>query len=194
MTATMSPTTPTADANARMVRAFYDALAAGDVERAAAHLADDAVLHVPGRSPNTGDYEGAAAVLCCPADRLDAAAVAAFPARVSVIGTFSVGYEHIDLPTARARGIPVVNTPDVLSVATAECTMLLILAAAAYGALTGPLLARPRYRLSVEPEEPWRSACPAGHPLPPAAQGGWLGTARCPHCPPATRAAAPRRP
>ncbi|AKG45021.1 peptidase A24A prepilin type IV [Streptomyces xiamenensis] len=64
---------------------------------------------------------------------------------------------------------------------------LLILAAAAYGALTGPLLARPRYRLSVEPEEPWRSACPAGHPLPPAAQGGWLGTARCPHCPPATR-------
>jgi uncharacterized protein len=63
VTATMSPTTSTADANARMVRAFYDALTAGDIDGAAAHLADDAVLHVPGRSPNTGDYEGAAAVL-----------------------------------------------------------------------------------------------------------------------------------
>ncbi|WP_461297260.1 prepilin peptidase [Streptomyces harbinensis] len=64
---------------------------------------------------------------------------------------------------------------------------LLILAAAGYGALIGPLLTRPRYRLTVEPEEPWRSACPAGHPLPPPWQGGWLGTARCAACPPATR-------
>ena len=74
--------------------------------------------------------DGAAALLCCPADRLDAATIAALPGSVRVIGTFSAGYDHIDLPAARARGIPVVNTPDVLSVATAECAMLLILAAA----------------------------------------------------------------
>ena len=70
------------------------------------------------------------AVLCCPAERLDAAAIAALPGTVKVIGTFSVGYEHIDIAAAHARGITVVNTPDVLSVATAECALLLLLAAA----------------------------------------------------------------
>ncbi len=74
--------------------------------------------------------EGAAAVLCCPAEKLDAETIGKLPDSVKVIGTFSVGFDHIDMPAARARGIPVVNTPDVLSVATAECAMLLILAAA----------------------------------------------------------------
>jgi lactate dehydrogenase-like 2-hydroxyacid dehydrogenase len=74
--------------------------------------------------------DGAAAVLCCPAERLDAETIAKLPESVKVIGTFSVGFDHIDMAAARARGIPVVNTPDVLSVATAECAMLLILAAA----------------------------------------------------------------
>lgn len=73
---------------------------------------------------------GADALLCCPAERLDAAVIAALPASIRVIGTFSVGTDHIALDAAQARGIPVVNTPDVLSVATAECAMLLILAAA----------------------------------------------------------------
>jgi ketosteroid isomerase-like protein len=58
-----TPAPSAAEANARMVREFYAALAAGDIDAAGAHLADDAVLHVPGRSPNTGDYEGPAAVL-----------------------------------------------------------------------------------------------------------------------------------
>ncbi len=74
--------------------------------------------------------EGAAAVLCCPAEKLDAATIKALPDSVRVLGTFSVGFDHIDMAAARARGLPVVNTPDVLSVATAECAMLLILAAA----------------------------------------------------------------
>jgi lactate dehydrogenase-like 2-hydroxyacid dehydrogenase len=74
--------------------------------------------------------KGADAVLCCPGDTLDASTVAALPASVKVIGTFSVGYDHIDLAAAKARGIKVCNTPDVLSIATAECAMLLIMAAA----------------------------------------------------------------
>jgi lactate dehydrogenase-like 2-hydroxyacid dehydrogenase len=74
--------------------------------------------------------EGADAVLCCPGDVLDAKAIAELPASVKVIGTFSVGYDHIDVAAATARGIKVCNTPDVLSVATAECAMLLLLAAA----------------------------------------------------------------
>ena len=74
--------------------------------------------------------DGAAAILCCPAEKLDAETVGKLPDSVKVIGTFSVGFDHIDMAALRARGIPVVNTPDVLSVATAECAMLLILAAA----------------------------------------------------------------
>ncbi len=74
--------------------------------------------------------QGADAVLCCPAEKLDGATISALPATVKVLGTFSVGYDHIDIAAARTRGLPVVNTPDVLSVATAECAMLLILAAA----------------------------------------------------------------
>lgn len=72
----------------------------------------------------------AAAILCCPAEKLDAETIGKLPDSVKVIGTFSVGFDHIDMAAARARGISVVNTPDVLSVATAECAMLLILAAA----------------------------------------------------------------
>ena len=74
--------------------------------------------------------QGADAVLCCPADRMDASTILALPATVRVLGTFSVGTDHIDLDAAHARSLPVVNTPEVLSVATAELAFLLILAAA----------------------------------------------------------------
>jgi lactate dehydrogenase-like 2-hydroxyacid dehydrogenase len=47
-----------------------------------------------------------------------------------VIATFSVGYDHIDDHAAAARGIAVCNTPDVLSVTTAETALLLMLMAA----------------------------------------------------------------
>jgi lactate dehydrogenase-like 2-hydroxyacid dehydrogenase len=73
--------------------------------------------------------QGAAAVCCCPADRLDSEVIAALPDSVKVIATFSVGYDHVDVDAAKARGIAVCNTPDVLSVATAELAMLLILMA-----------------------------------------------------------------
>ena len=39
--------------------------------------------------------EGAAAILCCPAERLDAPAITALPHTVRVIATYSVGYDHI---------------------------------------------------------------------------------------------------
>ncbi len=74
--------------------------------------------------------EGARAILCCPADRLDATTIAALPASVKAIATFSVGFDHIDINAAKARGIQVGNTPDVLSTATAEIAMMLMLMAA----------------------------------------------------------------
>ncbi len=74
--------------------------------------------------------DGVDAILCAPGDTMDAGVIGALPARVKAIGTFSVGYDHVDVAAARGRGIAVCNTPDVLSVATAELAMSLILAAA----------------------------------------------------------------
>ncbi|MFJ9588568.1 prepilin peptidase [Streptomyces acidicola] len=54
-------------------------------------------------------------------------------------------------------------------------------AAAVWGAAVGVLVPRAAYRLSVEPEEAWRDACPAGHPIRGLARG-WLGRARCGSC------------
>lgn len=74
--------------------------------------------------------QGCDAILCFSTDRLNAATIAALPASVKAIATCSVGYDHVDVAAARARGIPVANTPEVLSVATAEIAMLLILMSA----------------------------------------------------------------
>ena len=74
--------------------------------------------------------DGCDALLICPTDRLNADLAAALPACVHIIATFSVGYEHIDIGAAKARGIAVTNTPNVLTDATADIAMLLILGAA----------------------------------------------------------------
>jgi len=49
---------------------------------------------------------------------------------VRAIATFSVGYDHIDVEAAKARGIIVTNTPDVLTNATADVALLCLLGAA----------------------------------------------------------------
>lgn len=73
---------------------------------------------------------GTDAILSCASDRLDAATVAALPASVRILATFSVGTDHIDLEAARSRGLIVTNTPDVLTDATADIALLLMLGAA----------------------------------------------------------------
>jgi lactate dehydrogenase-like 2-hydroxyacid dehydrogenase len=70
------------------------------------------------------------AILCTPADRFDAALIAQLPATVKVIATYSVGTEHLDTAAAAARNIELCNTPDVLSTATAELGLTLMLMAA----------------------------------------------------------------
>ncbi|MFI9495366.1 prepilin peptidase [Streptomyces halstedii] len=57
----------------------------------------------------------------------------------------------------------------------------LIAVAGFWGAATGLLLPRAAYRFSVEPEEPWRDACPAGHALTGPGRG-WIGPAVCASC------------
>ncbi len=74
--------------------------------------------------------EGADAILPCHTEHLDAALIGRLPASVRIIANFSVGVDHCDLAAAAARGICVTNTPDVLSDATAEVALLLLLGAA----------------------------------------------------------------
>jgi lactate dehydrogenase-like 2-hydroxyacid dehydrogenase len=69
-------------------------------------------------------------ILIAAGDPMNAETIAALPASVKVITTFSVGYDHIDVKAAKARGITITNTPDVLSFATAETAMTLMLMAA----------------------------------------------------------------
>ena len=54
---------------------------------------------------------------------------AALSDSVRIIATFSVGFEHIDVAAARARGLIVTNTPDVLTDATADIALLCLLGA-----------------------------------------------------------------
>jgi leader peptidase (prepilin peptidase)/N-methyltransferase len=56
--------------------------------------------------------------------------------------------------------------------------VLLIAVATVWGAGSGLLIPRIAYRLAVEPDEPWRTECPGGHPIT-GPLGGWLGRARC---------------
>lgn len=63
-------------------------------------------------------------------DKFPASVIATLPDSIRIIATVSVGHEHIDLAAARARDITVTNTPGVLTDATADIALLLILGAA----------------------------------------------------------------
>ena len=67
------------------------------------------------------------AILCTLGDRFTDMAFAVPDKRCGVIGSFGVGYNHIDVAAAQAAGIQVSNTPDVLTDATADLAMTLIL-------------------------------------------------------------------
>lgn len=69
------------------------------------------------------------ALLCTLTDRIDADLLAAAP-RLRAVANYAVGYDNIDLAALAARGIPLGNTPDVLTDATADLTLALLLAAA----------------------------------------------------------------
>jgi lactate dehydrogenase-like 2-hydroxyacid dehydrogenase len=70
------------------------------------------------------------AILPCHTEKFTAKVIARLPKRVRAIANFSVGYDHVDIEAAKARGLIVTNTPEVLSDATAELTLMLMLGAA----------------------------------------------------------------
>jgi glyoxylate reductase len=71
-----------------------------------------------------------AGLLLTPGEKCPVEFIKALPDSLRILATFSVGHDHIDLAAAKARGLVVTNTPDVLTDATADIAMLLILGAA----------------------------------------------------------------
>ena len=63
-------------------------------------------------------------------DKIDEETINKLPNTVKIISNFAVGFGNIDLRAAKKRSIIITNTPDVLTDATAEIAMLLILGAA----------------------------------------------------------------
>jgi glyoxylate reductase len=114
---------------------------------------DDRVLLPAELAAGACDCDG---LLVTPGDKFSAEVIAELPASIQIIASFSVGHDHIDLAAARARGVAVTNTPDVLTDATADIAMLLILGAAR-GASWGDRMVR---------ENRWKSpglTAPLGH-------------------------------
>jgi lactate dehydrogenase-like 2-hydroxyacid dehydrogenase len=67
------------------------------------------------------------ALLCTVTDRLTADVLGVEPLRARLLANFGVGFNHIDTEAAKARGLAVSNTPDVLTEATADLAMTLLL-------------------------------------------------------------------
>ena len=103
------------------------------VERRAAR--DYRLIANPDDRPLSADEivsrsQDADAIVCCVADKMTAVVFSRLPPRVRIVASFGVGTEHLDLAAAKARGVVVTNTPEVLTDATAEVALLLLLGAA----------------------------------------------------------------
>ena len=73
--------------------------------------------------------EGCDGILSALTDKLDKETINKLPDSVKILSNFAVGFGNIDLDTAKKRNIIVTNTPEVLTDATAEIGILLILGA-----------------------------------------------------------------
>jgi len=72
--------------------------------------------------------DGVDGLLVNPGDPVDAALLDRGGPSLRVVANFGVGYDNVDLAAATERGVVVANTPDVLTEATAELTIALLLA------------------------------------------------------------------
>ncbi len=91
--------------------------------------------------------EGAAGLVTIPSVRVDRDLLDRAGPGLGIVANYAVGLDNVDLDAARERGIVVTNTPDVLTRATAEHTLALLLALVRRVAEGDRLLRR---------REPWR--------------------------------------
>jgi lactate dehydrogenase-like 2-hydroxyacid dehydrogenase len=82
----------------------------------------------------------AEAILCCVTDRFPRELLSRLGPKLKVLASVSVGTDHIDLAAAREKGLRVTNTPDVVTEATADVALLLLLAAARRASEGEPLV------------------------------------------------------
>jgi len=73
--------------------------------------------------------EGCDGILTSLTDKMDEKTINKLPSSVKILSNFAVGFGNIDLESAKKKNIVVTNTPDVLTDATAEIGILLILGA-----------------------------------------------------------------
>jgi lactate dehydrogenase-like 2-hydroxyacid dehydrogenase len=112
--------------------------------------------HVMSSDEIVSRAEGRDGLLITSADNFRTDLLSRIPASIKIVATFSVGYEHINLPLARERGLVVTNTPDVLTDATADIAILLLLGVAR-GAYWGERMIRENRWTS------WSPIWPLGH-------------------------------
>ena len=84
----------------------------------------------PGRQELLKRVQGVDGLLCLLTDRVDGEVMDAAGEQFKVISNHAVGFDNIDVPAATTRGIPVGNTPDVLTDATADFAFALLMAVA----------------------------------------------------------------
>jgi lactate dehydrogenase-like 2-hydroxyacid dehydrogenase len=112
---------PVPDRVTERARAEFDAVLSEDRDRAP----DEVVAML--------DRHQAEALFFSSNLKLDRDLIARLPDTVRVAATCSVGYDHIDVDAARARGLVVTNTPDVLTDCTADLAFMLVLNACRRG-------------------------------------------------------------
>lgn len=84
----------------------------------------------PDRATLLEKVRGVEGILCLLTDRIDAEVLEAAGPQLKVVSNHAVGFDNIAVAEATARGIPVGNTPDILTDATADFAFALLLAAA----------------------------------------------------------------
>jgi glyoxylate reductase len=83
----------------------------------------------PSRADLLQHVHGVEGLLCLLTDKVDGEVMDAAGAQLKVISNFAVGFDNIDVAAATVRQIPVGNTPDVLTDATADFAFTLMLSA-----------------------------------------------------------------
>ena len=94
----------------------------------------DVDLH-DGSAPLTPDelkarLRGKQALICLLTDRVDGSVADAGLPDLKIVANIAVGYDNVDVPAVKSRGVVFTNTPDVLTEATAELTWAIILSLA----------------------------------------------------------------
>ncbi|HUO70368.1 MAG TPA: D-glycerate dehydrogenase [Solirubrobacteraceae bacterium] len=126
-------------------------LPAAGLDLLRAHLAVELAGDGDDAAPLWAQLPGAAAMVVRPSIAVDADLLDRAGPSLKIVSSFGVGFDHIDLDAARARGVRVTNTPGVLTDATAELAVALMLAVARRVAEGDSMVRRGEWR-GTDPE------------------------------------------